>query len=118
MFNANREIKTAFISNLGRENPGMIQAELARRATDAFVEDRKAWYEDRRGKIKGFCDFYDMIQRQCDYISISPCGYWKMDFISKDVDEKGVDTALSVDSVTMFFSTALLQHRCKMVSAS
>ena len=101
MFNENKEIKTAFISTLGKDNPGIPQPELAKQATDAFIADRKTWYEDRRGKVKGFCDFYDMIQRQCDYISISPCGYWKMDFISKDVDEKGVDTALAVDSVTM-----------------
>lgn len=101
IFNENREIKTSFVSTLGKANTGMPQAELAKKAENQFIADRKNWYIERCKKIKGFCDFYDMVRRQCDFIEIDESGYWRLDFISKDVDEKGIDTALAVDSVTI-----------------
>lgn len=118
LFNSNREIKSAFMASAGKENPTLSQDELAQKSLDAFIADRELWYNDRKKKISGFCDFYDIIQRQCDFISISPCGYWKMDFISKTVDEKGIDTALAVDSVTMsdtFDITIILSGDADMI---
>ena len=101
LFNGNSEIKGTFLSNAGKQNPGLDPTSTYHKAFDAFLEDREAWYKGKQNNIKGFTDFYDMIRKQCDFIDINECGYWRLDFISKGVDEKGIDTALAVDSVTM-----------------
>lgn len=101
LFSHNTETRTAFQSKIGKENPGLPANVVYEKAFEEFYDDRRNWYIDRKTKIKGFCDFYDKIRKTCDFIDISECGFWKLDFISKDVDEKGLDTSLAVDSVTM-----------------
>lgn len=101
IFNSNNELKNAYKSIVGPQNPGISPTELQQRAFTAFYSDRQAWYMERKERIEGFCGFYDKVRRESDFIDINDIGHWKLDFVSKEVDEKGVDTALAVDSVTM-----------------
>jgi uncharacterized LabA/DUF88 family protein len=45
-----------------------------------------------------------------DFIEIRRIGNWKVDFLHKSIGEKGVDTSISVDMVTMLpaYDVALL----------
>lgn len=101
LFNENKEIKGLFLGEASKNFPELDQTAAYRKAVESFFESRKTWYAERQRRIKGFTDFYDKVRRQCDFIDITECGHWRLDFISKDVDEKGIDTALAVDSVTI-----------------
>lgn len=101
IFESNREVQSYYKNAVGRDQPTVPPAELHARAFDKFYSDREAWYQDRKSRIEGFCGFYDKVRRGSDFIDINEVGHWKLDFISKQVEEKGLDTALAVDSVTM-----------------
>lgn len=110
LFDDNREIKSAFIATASQKNPGLSPSDLYNLAFEGFFTDRKDWYDKKWANIESFRDFYEMVRKKYDFIEINECGFWKMDFISKDIDEKGTDTALAVDCVTMAhtFDVALI----------
>jgi uncharacterized LabA/DUF88 family protein len=98
IFNDSGEVKRSFMSDVGKSTTGLSPTD---RAFESFYEDRKNWYASREKKVEGFCGFYDKVRRESDFIDINDNGHWKLNFIAKDVDEKGIDTSLAVDSVIM-----------------
>ena len=47
-----------------------------------------------------YAAFYHGVQRDTDFIDVISTARWKVDFFSRSVSEKGLDTALAVDMVT------------------
>lgn len=101
VFNDSGEVKRMFMSEIGKSTTGLSSTDQYNRAFEAFYENRRSWYNSRVKKVEGFCGFYDKVRRESDLIDINDSGHWKLNFVAKDVDEKGIDTALAVDSVTM-----------------
>lgn len=104
LFNEAVNIKHMLMSEIGKQYSGISSSDTYSKAFDEFYRDRKAWYEERLSTVEKYRGFYDSIRRTCDFIDINDTGHWKLDFISKSVNEKGIDTALSVDSATMINS--------------
>ncbi len=100
-FLASSETKSSFMSSAGSANPGKTQGEITDIAFEEFYCDRKSWYQQKCEQVEGFRDFYNKIRRCTDFIDITEGGYWTLDFVSRSSIEKGVDTALAVDCVTM-----------------
>jgi uncharacterized LabA/DUF88 family protein len=50
------------------------------------------------------------VRSNTDFIDIIECGHWKVHFLSRYVEEKGLDTTLAVDMVTLsdHYDVALL----------
>ncbi len=101
LFNYSGDVKKELLAEAGKSAPGRSSSEVYQKAFESFYEDRKNWYLSKVKKIEGYCGFYDKVRRESDFIDINDSGHWRLDLISKQVDEKGVDTSLAVDSVTM-----------------
>ena len=45
-------------------------------------------------------EFHYAVAASTDFIEVRKVGHWKVDFLEKRIDEKGVDTSFAVDMVT------------------
>ena len=99
-FDQNRTVKAAFMAEAGKKLAGQPQDKVALEAWSLCFNDFKDWYEKKWTILEGMRHFIS----ESNVIVIllrSSRARWKVDFFSKSVSEKGLDTALAVDMVTM-----------------
>jgi uncharacterized LabA/DUF88 family protein len=89
------------ISNAGKTNPGKSQSAIAEAAWQAYIADRRSWYDSKKDQIASMKRFYHGIRRDTDFIDVRDVAHWKVNFADRRVDEKGLDTALAVDMVAL-----------------
>jgi uncharacterized LabA/DUF88 family protein len=100
-FDQNRTVKAAFMAEAGKKLAGQAQDKVALEAWSLCFNEFKEWYEKKWKILEGMRRFHFGVQRDCDFIEIITSARWKVEFFSKSVSEKGLDTALAVDMVTM-----------------
>ncbi len=110
IFDKNKDLKRTYLALAEQANPGRAKNELALEAWQLCFQECKSYYENKKENIEGMRRFYHSVRTTTDFIDIIECGHWKVDFLYKYVMEKGVDTQLAVDIVTLadFYDVALL----------
>lgn len=96
-FQKDRETHDYWMQKAGRENQGPKNLEDV--AWAACFNDFKRWYEAKQGILDGMKRFYQGVRSTTDLIDIVESGHWKVNFLRKYVEEKGLDTSLAVDIV-------------------
>ncbi len=100
-FENNRELHRAYMAMAAREHPEAAGDELADAAWRLCLEEGRTWYERKRNALEGMKRFNYSVRRNTQFIEIIESGHWKVDLLRRQVTEKGVDTALAVDVVTL-----------------
>lgn len=70
----------------------------------------KTWYLSKQSSIKNSKNFHFSIKSNTDFIDIIPSGHLKVDILNQHVTEKGIDTSLAVDMISLMdaYDVALL----------
>ena len=100
-FDQNRTVKGHFMAEAGKKLAGQPQDKVSLEAWSLCFNEFKDWYEAKRKNLDGMRRFYFGVQRDTDFIEVISGARWKVDFFGKTVSEKGLDTALAVDMVTL-----------------
>jgi uncharacterized LabA/DUF88 family protein len=100
-FSRDREIVDYWLSVAGRMNPGLRGAALDDKAWAACFNDFRVWYEKKWGILHGMRRFHQGVRVSTDLIDLIEQGHWKVNFLHKLVEEKGLDTSLAVDMVAL-----------------
>ncbi len=95
------EIRALWLTRVTIANPNMAEAELEEEAWQACFADFRDWYHAKIRAIDGMRRFYAGVRASSDLIDIREAGHWKVNFLHKWVEEKGLDTALAVDMVAL-----------------
>lgn len=101
VFEKDKDTKRNYLALAGPKNPGKSQDDLMLEAWSLCFQDLKQWYEERHSLVDGFRRFHHSIRSTTDFIDVIECGHWKLDLMRRTVLEKGLDTRLAVDMVTM-----------------
>jgi uncharacterized LabA/DUF88 family protein len=110
IFERDRDLKRSYMALAGQKLPGRPQEEVALEAWSMCFSDIRQWYDDRSSLLDGFRRFHYAIRSGTDFIDVIECGHWKLDLLHKSVFEKGLDTRVAVDMVTLLeqYDVALL----------
>lgn len=100
-FIRNREVHDAWMERTGRVNAGLDAAALEDKAWTECFADFRQWYDAKKQTLTGMRRFHQGVRASTDLIDVVESGHWKVDFIAKSVEEKGVDTSLAVDMVAL-----------------
>lgn len=98
-FSRDREIRDAWLAVAGKANPGTVGQSLDDKAWAACFADFRQWYDGKRRTLEGMKRFYQGLRLSTDLIDLYEHGHWKVNFLHKWVEEKGLDTSLAVDMV-------------------
>jgi uncharacterized LabA/DUF88 family protein len=101
IFERDHESKRFYMALASQKGPQRSRAELAHEAWSLCFTDIRRWYEERRDLVDGFRRFHYAIRSATDFIDLVECGHWKLDLIHRQVIEKGLETRLAVDMVTL-----------------
>jgi uncharacterized LabA/DUF88 family protein len=110
IFERDADLKRFYLALAAQKNPNRSRADLAHDAWSLCFTDVRRWYEERRDLVDGFRRFHYAIRSATGFIDLVECGHWKLDLIRRQVLEKGLDTRLAVDLVTLIdtYEVALL----------
>jgi uncharacterized LabA/DUF88 family protein len=110
IFDKDRDLRRTYMALAGQKLPGRPQAEIAVEAWSMCFNDLSQWYKERQELVEGFRRFHYAIRSGTDFIDVIECGHWKLDLLHRTVLEKGLDTRLAVDMVTLLdnYEVALL----------
>lgn len=100
-FENDRDLKRSYMALAGEKLPGRPQGEVAVEAWSMCFKEFEGWYERRTELLQGFRRFHHAIRASTDFIDVIECGHWKVDLLNRSLFEKGLDTRLAVDLVTM-----------------
>src|SRR5262245_12342132 len=101
IFERDGDTKRLYMALAAQRNPNRSRADLAHDAWSLCFTDIRRWYEERRDLVEGFRRFHYAIRSATGFIDLVECGHWKLDLIRRQVIEKGLDTRLAVDLVTL-----------------
>lgn len=110
LFNNEKIAKNSYMSTAAKTNSSKDQSIIYEEAWELFYQDVKSWYSEKKNKLIKLKKFHFGISSETDFIRLIECGHWKVDFVHQSVEEKGLDTKLSVDLVTQInnYDIALL----------
>lgn len=100
-FMRDREIHDVWVAKVLRENPELNGGLVEEIAWSRCFEDLREWYERKRSALDGLHRFFQGVRNTANLIEVLEVGHWKVNFIRKWVEEKGLDTALAVDMVAL-----------------
>ena len=101
MYRMTPDISRAYHAIAGRENPNFSFDECWDIGWDIFLHDARTWYESRLVSLDKIRAFNRAIRSSLDFTRMIESGHWKVDLLRRQTLEKGVDTALAVDLVTL-----------------
>jgi hypothetical protein len=100
-FIRDKDIRDSWLAITGKANPGLIGSQLEDKAWAACFNDFQEWYKKKRSILDGMRNFHQALRISTDLIDVIENGHWKVNFLHKWVEEKGLDTALAVDMVAL-----------------
>jgi uncharacterized LabA/DUF88 family protein len=95
------EIRALWMTRVSANAPTLPEGELEEAAWQACQADFRDWYGQKVRAIEGMRRFYAGVRATSDLIDIREAGHWKVNFLHRWVEEKGLDTALAVDMVAL-----------------
>lgn len=86
------------------------QSKIEADAWSLCFNDFKAWYDRKWQILDGMNRFHHAVEASTSFIEIRRAGRWKVDFLHKSLEEKGLDTSFAVDMVGLLdnYDVALL----------
>jgi uncharacterized LabA/DUF88 family protein len=84
-----------------QNHPGIKRAELDNEVWKNFYHSIKEYYQLKKHQLEGMKKFFHGMRSDTDFVDVVECGHWKVNLFNKYVMEKGVDTQLAVDLVTL-----------------
>jgi uncharacterized LabA/DUF88 family protein len=84
-----------------QNKPGIKRAELDNEVWKNFFQTIKEYYQLKKSQLEGMKKFFHGMRSDTDFVDVVECGHWKVNLFNKYVMEKGVDTQLAVDLVTL-----------------
>jgi uncharacterized LabA/DUF88 family protein len=100
-FDADRDIREKWVAQTTKYNPELEGAALWEKAWNDCYNDFKYWYESKQEILRKMHNFHQAIRANTNLIDVITTGHWKVNFIHKWVEEKGLDTSLAVDMVAL-----------------
>jgi len=100
-FMRDKEIRDYWLALTGKANPGLSGIKLQDKAWADCFSDFRDWYDKKQNILDGMRHFHQGIRINTDLIDVIEDGHWKVNFLHKWVEEKGLDTALAVDMVAL-----------------
>ncbi|MCK6462403.1 MAG: NYN domain-containing protein [Candidatus Pacebacteria bacterium] len=102
-FKSDKDLQRKYLalagSNLSSTEASPI--ELASEAWRLCFSEISTWYNQKKKYVDGLRDFHFGVSSGTDFIDIIACGHLKVDILNKNLYEKGIDTSLAVDMVTL-----------------
>jgi uncharacterized LabA/DUF88 family protein len=95
-----RDVHDGWLARVGKAE-GLKGAALEEKAWASCFADMKVWYEKKCATLENMRRFQQAIRMATDLIDVVPAGHWKVDFLHKRVEEKGLDTSLAVDLLAL-----------------
>ena len=95
------EIRALWMTRVSANDQSLPEAELEEAAWQACSNDFRDWYQQKVRAVEGMRRFYSGVRASSDLIDIREAGHWKVNFLHRWVEEKGLDTALAVDMVAL-----------------
>lgn len=95
------EIRALWMTRASVHNPSLPETELEEAAWNACAADFRDWYAAKGRALEGMRRFYAGVRASSDLIDIREAGHWKVNFLHRLVEEKGLDTTLAVDMVAL-----------------
>jgi uncharacterized LabA/DUF88 family protein len=95
------EIRALWMTRASMNNPSLPETELEEAAWNACAADFRDWYAAKGRALEGMRRFYAGVRASSDLIDIREAGHWKVNFLHRLVEEKGLDTTLAVDMVAL-----------------
>lgn len=100
-FDADSGLKKTYMPIAAGKLSGASQEKIALEAWSICFDEIKAWYNSKRNSLDGMKKFHFGVGAGSDFIDIIESGHWKIDLLSRSMAEKGIDTSLAVDMVTL-----------------
>lgn len=110
LFERDKDLKRSYTALASQKMPDSPPADVTREAWTMCLNDARQWYDERRNLVDGFRRFHYAIRSGTNFIDVVECGHWKLDLLHRSAVEKGLDTRLAVDMVTLIdnYDVALL----------
>ena len=104
-FEEDREIRPLWLRTAGQSlaekgKPHDNHA-VAEEAWSLCFRDFEDWYNKKLQILDGMSRFHYAVEASTDFIEVRRVGHWKVNFLHKTLEEKGVDTSFAVDMATM-----------------
>ena len=100
-FSRDREVHDSWVAITGKADPALRGQELEDKAWESCFADFTQWYEGKKRILEGMRRFHQGIRLGTNLIDVKEQGHWKVNFLHKLVEEKGLDTSLAVDMVAL-----------------
>lgn len=104
IFEKNKLLYRPYMAIAGKENPGKSTDDLKEIAWSTCFEEGKDWYKAKQSALEGMKRFNFAVRGNTHFVEIVESGHWKVDLLRKQITEKGIDTSLAVDLVTLINS--------------
>ncbi len=98
-FSRDKETREYWLAVVGKQDPGLKGQALEDKAWAGCFADFRQWYEKKQTILEGMHRFHQAVRISTDLIDLFEHGHWKVNFLHKSVEEKGLDTSLAVDMV-------------------
>jgi uncharacterized LabA/DUF88 family protein len=99
-FEMNSQLADSYVRNLQPAQLITPERQLEEAWKLCFVKTRQ-WYDYKYQALEKKKRFYHGVQSATDFVEIHQQGHWKLDLLYHTVNEKGLDTSLAVDMVTL-----------------
>jgi uncharacterized LabA/DUF88 family protein len=100
-FDSDSGLKKIYMPIAAEKLAGATKEKIAPEAWSICFEEVKAWYTSKQNQLDGMKKFHFGVSASSDFIDIIESGHWKIDLLSRSMAEKGIDTSLAVDMVTL-----------------
>jgi uncharacterized LabA/DUF88 family protein len=98
-FDQDPDAKNPWLARVGKADPSMTGAKLHDKAWAECFADVREWYEKKGHILENMHRFHQAIRIGTDLIDLVEGGHWKVNFVRKYLEEKGLDTSLAVDMI-------------------
>ncbi len=100
-FKLDKQLQRSYLEQAGRKLSKAGTEEVAREAWNICLNEIKTWYSFKKENVRKGVDFQFGVKSSTDFIDIIPSGHLKVDILNKNVTEKGLDTSLAVDMLSL-----------------
>lgn len=95
------DLRSGYLARASASNPDLTTAQAQQKAFSLCMSDFEGWYSRQNERLRRMRSFYCAVRNRTDLLDIIECGRWKIDFLSRRVIEKGLDTQLAVDMLDL-----------------
>lgn len=109
-YNESPDVKRAYQAIARSSNPDFSEQQVQENAFEMCFLESQDWYEQRRFSLEKMNMFNYSVRSNTNFVDIIECGHWKVDFLRRKTEEKGIDTSLVIDMVTQinYYDVAIL----------